>query len=90
MFDDSPLLLRAALAGEGVALGRHWLAVDEVRAGRLVTPFDLSVRDDFSYWLAWSPGRSANPDAVYLREWLQTRAAQEEPPCPVSHTIAAP
>ncbi len=90
MFDDSPLLLRAALAGEGVALGRHWLAVDEIRAGRLVTPFDISVRDDFSYWLAWPPGRSANPDAAYVRDWLGARAAQEEPPCPVSHTIAAP
>jgi len=90
MFDDSPLLLRAALAGEGVALGRHWLAVDEVRAGRLVAPFELSVRDDFSYWLAWPPGRSTNPDAAYVREWLQARASQEEPPCPVGHTVAAP
>jgi LysR family glycine cleavage system transcriptional activator len=90
MFDDSPLLLRAALAGEGVALGRHWLAVDEVRAGRLIAPFDISVRDDFSYWLAWPPGRSANPDAAYVREWLQARAAQEELPCTVTHTLAAP
>lgn len=90
MFDDSPLLLRAALAGEGVALGRHWLAVDEVRAGRLIAPFDISVRDDFSYWLAWPPGRSANPDATYVREWLQARAAQEEPPCPVGHAVTAP
>jgi LysR family glycine cleavage system transcriptional activator len=39
MFDDAPLLLRAALEGQGVALGRQWLAVDEVRAGRLVTQF---------------------------------------------------
>jgi len=82
--------LRAALAGEGAALGRHWLAVDEVRAGRLIAPFDISVRDDFSYWLAWPPGRSANPDAAYFREWLQARAAQEELPCTVTQTLAAP
>ncbi len=31
VFDDSGLLLRAALQGDGVALGRHWLAIDEVR-----------------------------------------------------------
>jgi LysR family glycine cleavage system transcriptional activator len=89
MFDDSPLLLRAALAGEGVALGRHWLAVDELRAGRLVAPFDLSVQDDFSYWLAWPAGRSANPDAALFRAWLQARAAEEELPCPIGQTIAA-
>jgi len=83
MFDDSPLLLRAALEGDGVALGRHWLAVDELRAGRLVSPFELAVRDDFSYWLAWPASRSTNPEAGRLREWLQAKAAAEEHPCPL-------
>jgi LysR family transcriptional regulator, glycine cleavage system transcriptional activator len=89
MFDDAPLLLRSALDGQGVALGRHWLAVDELRAGRLVAPFDLSVRDDFSYWLAWPTGRAGNPEAVRLREWLAARAAAEAHPCPVGGVIAA-
>lgn len=83
-FDDSPLLLRAALQGDGIALGRHWLAVDELRAGRLVTPFDLAVRDDFSYWLAWSSRGAAHPHAEAFRDWLTERAAQEEHPCPLS------
>jgi LysR family glycine cleavage system transcriptional activator len=83
MFDDSPLLLRAALEGDGVALGRHWLAVDALRAGRLVTPFDVAVRDDFSYWLAWPTVRSTNPEAARLRDWLQAKAAAEEHPCPL-------
>lgn len=83
-FDDSPLLLRAALQGDGVALGRHWLAVDELRTGRLVTPFDLAVRDDFSYWLAWSSRGAAHPHAEAFRDWLTDRAAQEEHPCPLT------
>lgn len=82
-FDDGPLLLRSAVDGQGVALGRHWLAVDELRAGKLVAPFDLSIRDDFSYWLVWPTGRSANPDAALFREWLQAQAAAEEHPCPI-------
>jgi LysR family transcriptional regulator, glycine cleavage system transcriptional activator len=81
MFDDSPLMLRAALDSQGVALGRHWLAVDELRAGRLVAPFEISVRDDFQYWLAWPTGRSANPEATLLREWLAAKAAAEPHPC---------
>jgi LysR family glycine cleavage system transcriptional activator len=81
MFDNSPLMLSAALDSQGVALGRHWLVVDELRAGRLVAPFDISVRDDFQYWLAWPAGRSANADAVLLREWLAAKAAAEEHPC---------
>ena len=86
MFDDAPLLLRAALAGQGVALGRQWLAIDEVRAGRLVTPFDLAVRDDFAYWLVWPTGRTLRPDAARFRDWLDARAAAEKPPCPIDVT----
>ncbi len=81
MFDNSPLMLAAALDSQGVALGRHWLVVDELRAGRLVAPFDISVRDDFQYWLAWPAGRSANADSVLLREWLAAKAAAEVHPC---------
>lgn len=81
MFDNSPLMLAAALDHQGVALGRHWLVVDELRAGRLVTPYNIAVRDDFQYWLAWPAGRSANADAVLLREWLAGKAAAEVHPC---------
>lgn len=83
IFDNSPLMLAAALDGQGVALGRHWLVVDELRAGRLVAPFDISVRDDFQYWLAWPTGRSVNPDAALLRDWLIAKAAAEQHPCPL-------
>jgi LysR family transcriptional regulator, glycine cleavage system transcriptional activator len=83
MFDDSPLLLRATLEGNGVALGRHWLAVDELRAGRLVTPFETAVRDDFAYWLVWPTGRSANPESALFRDWLEAKAAAEAHPCPI-------
>lgn len=88
-FDDAPLLLRAALAGQGVALGRQWLAVDEIRAGRLETPFDIAVRDDFAYWLCWPTGRNPSADAQLFSTWLQTRAAAEEPPCPLRIAEAA-
>ncbi len=83
MFDDGALLLRTALQGNGVALGRQWLAIDEMRAGRLVAPFDLAVRDDFSYWLVWPTGRAAHPEATRFRGWLAERAAAEDAPCPL-------
>jgi LysR family glycine cleavage system transcriptional activator len=82
-FDDALLLLRAALDGQGVALGRQWLAVDELRAGRLVMPFDIAVRDEFAYWLVWPTGRNPSPDAALFRDWLEARAGAEEPPCPL-------
>jgi len=83
-FDDSGVMLRAALAGQGVALGRHWLALDEVRAGRLMVPFAHSLRDDFSYWLVSPAARTLAPGARRLRDWLAERAAAEEHPCPLA------
>lgn len=88
-FDDAPLLLRAALDGQGVALGRQWLAVDEVRAGRLVIPFDIAVRDDFAYWLVWPTGRNPSPQVARFRDWLEAQAAAEVPPCPLQVAEAA-
>lgn len=88
-FDDALLLLRAALDGQGVALGRQWLAVDELRAGRLVTPFDIAVRDDFAYWLVWPTGKTLKPDAARFRDWIDAKAAAEEPICPMQVAEAA-
>ena len=81
-FDDAPLLLRAAMQGDGVALARHWLAVDELRAGRLVFPFDLTIRDNFAYWLIWPARGQTAPGAAVFREWLLARAAAEDHPLP--------
>lgn len=83
-FDDGPLLLRAALQGDGVALGRQWLAIEELRAGRLVAPFEFAVRDDFAYWIVWPTGRALSPAATHFRDWLAARAAAEEEPCPLT------
>jgi LysR family glycine cleavage system transcriptional activator len=83
-FDDGALLLRAALQGSGVALGRQWLAVDELRAGRLVAPFRQVIDDEFSYWLVWPTGRQTNTEAAHFRAWLAEKAAAEHPPCPVT------
>lgn len=83
MFDESTLMLRSAMQGDGVALARHWLAVDDLRAGRLVFPFDVAVDDDFSYWLVWPTRASQHPEADSFRTWLAARAASEEHPCPL-------
>jgi LysR family glycine cleavage system transcriptional activator len=80
-FDDSTLLMRAAMRGDGVALARHWLAVDEIRAGRLVAPFALSVQDDFAYWLIWPARGKLRPEAEAFRDWLLEQAAGEK--CPL-------
>ena len=39
----------SAIAGEGVALGRSVLVADDLAAGRLVKPFDISLPAEFAY-----------------------------------------
>ena len=67
-----PLLLQAALAGEGVALG--WLALIEqhVSDGRLVPLFTPLQRDTHGYFLCRPRGRRMSQAKGFLVEQLAT------------------
>ena len=73
---DSSMLLRAAIAGQGVALARSVLADDEIASGRLVRPFDVDVPAEFAYYLAYPEESAGRPDVAAFREWIleETRA----------------
>lgn len=69
-FNDSSMVLQAALDGQGVALGRTVLAADDLASGRLVRPFPLSLPAPSAYWIVY-PTRSADhPKIIAFREWL--------------------
>lgn len=83
--DDLNALLSAAAAGEGVALGRRALIDEDLRAGRLVAPFDTEVACHHAYWLvAHRRDVAANPRFLALADFLQGEGAREEtrPPLP--------
>jgi LysR family glycine cleavage system transcriptional activator len=77
-FDDAALVLQAAVQGQGVALGRLTLAERDLRAGRLVQPFEVSVPNDYSYWLVYPPAKAERTDIAAFRAWLLAQAGQEE------------
>lgn len=71
-FSDSFLLLEAAVAGQGVALGRRVLIEDDLNAGRL-TQLPGPVLDKiYSYWLV-EPQRPQHraKSVVLFKDWLQ-------------------
>ncbi len=79
-FSDSSMLLQAAVDGQGIALGRSALARDDLRAGRLVRPFRLSLPAHFSYFVLY-PAHTANRSKVRaFRAWLMDEAAAAEGP----------
>lgn len=73
-FSHAGLALEAAVAGQGVALGRTSLVADDLASGRLVRPFDVSFRARISYWLVTPPSPQIRARTQRFREWLLAEA----------------
>ncbi|MZR32431.1 transcriptional regulator GcvA [Sneathiella litorea] len=75
-FNDSSMLLTAAMEGQGVALGRSTLAADDLIAGRLVQPFDVQpMRADHAYYIVCPEEVSDRPRIVAFRNWILEEAS---------------
>lgn len=69
-FDLALMAVQAAIDGYGVCIGRRAYVEDDLRAGRLVAPFERSVATDRAFYLV-SPRDLANcTKVVALRNWL--------------------
>lgn len=75
-FTHHSMSLQAALAGHGVALGSTLLVIDDLAAGRLVTPFDLALEEENCYYFVCLPESMANPRVQAFREWIFAELAQ--------------
>jgi LysR family glycine cleavage system transcriptional activator len=61
---------KAAMAGQGVAMVTPDLWRDELRAGRLVQPFDLVGDEGSRYWLVYPRPRRLVAKIRMFRDWL--------------------
>jgi LysR family transcriptional regulator, glycine cleavage system transcriptional activator len=76
-FASSDLVLRAAAQGQGVALARHRLAMDDIASGALVRPLSrLSVPLERAYWLVLPARGRVRPATAAVVEWLKKEAAR--------------
>jgi LysR family glycine cleavage system transcriptional activator len=75
-FEDSSMLIRSAAAGNGIAMARHVIAMQEIAAGELVRLFDVAVPCPHAYYLAYTQQGSLKPQVRAFREWLLAEAAQ--------------
>jgi LysR family glycine cleavage system transcriptional activator len=73
-FDSAILVMQAAIAGEGVALGRSAIAQDALDKGLLVKPFDFAIPGDYAYWIVCPKERAQRRKIVAFREWLLREA----------------
>lgn len=76
-FGSTQLTVEAAIAGRGLALAPEILVRDDLRSGRLASPFDVSLPDPFSYWLLFRRDRADEVRVRTFRTWLLDEIAQE-------------
>ncbi len=71
-------LIQAALAGEGVALGRLPLIAGLLTRGALVAPFGKRYDSPRGYYAIAAPHAAARPDVVAFLGWLRAEAAAQD------------
>ena len=64
------LALQAAVAGQGVALGRSTLIAQYLKTRQLVRPFKISSPAQFGYYFVCLPERFKEPKISAFRSWL--------------------
>lgn len=77
-FSDSAMVLLAAIAGQGVALARASLAVDDLTAGLLVLPFGPAIPTHYDYWFVTTESGAGQARIRAFREWMLAEAADTE------------
>lgn len=73
-FSMASMAVEAAINGQGVALVGHVLVADDIAAGRLVRPFELSFPVLFAYYIVSPLVTAERPRVVAFREWLLEEA----------------
>jgi LysR family glycine cleavage system transcriptional activator len=82
VFQDSSMLVRAAIEGHGIALGRHVLVAPELASGELVRLFDVALKCPFSYYLVCLPESLHKPQVQAFREWVIDEVGRLSMPAP--------
>jgi LysR family glycine cleavage system transcriptional activator len=77
-FTDSALVIQAAAEGQGVALARGALAADDLAAGRLVKPFDITIPTEYAYYILSPKATSHHPKIAAFRTWLLEEAGASD------------
>jgi LysR family glycine cleavage system transcriptional activator/LysR family transcriptional regulator of beta-lactamase len=77
IFEYYAFAMQAALDGAGVAIGLYPYIVDDLAAGRLVTPFKLSVTKRQGWYLTFRNEARDNPACVAFMDWVCDEAKTE-------------
>lgn len=71
VLQDSNVLLQTAIEGQGVALAAMPLVYSDLKAGRLVRPFELEIESHISFHIVCLAGREKDPALADLIGWVR-------------------
>ncbi len=77
-FNQSSLVIEAAMSGRGVALAKQALAQDDIDAGRLVAPLQIATHVDFAYYVVHPKAKGRLTQVRAFVSWLAREAAEHE------------
>lgn len=77
VLNRASMLIDAAVDGQGIALARTTLAAWDLISGRLVRPFQETLRIANSYWIVCPKATAMLPKVKTAREWLIAEAAAD-------------
>ena len=66
----SNMVIQAAIQGEGVALARSALVEDDLKTGRLIKPFEISLPVEFAYYVVYPEQHLSRPKVKAFHDWL--------------------
>jgi LysR family glycine cleavage system transcriptional activator len=73
IFPNMYLVLSAAIASLGVAIGDNLTCMVALAQGQLTKPFPLSIRSFESYYIVAEPTRLERPIARLFADWLRAK-----------------
>ena len=77
-FNQSSLVIEAAVNGRGVALAKRTLAAADLEAGRLVAPLQIATAVDFAYYLVHPKAKGRLPQVKAFVSWIEAQALAHE------------
>ncbi|HEX6795308.1 MAG TPA: transcriptional regulator GcvA [Casimicrobiaceae bacterium] len=78
IFNDSALMLQAAVEGQGIALARTSLIGNDLKNGLLVRLFDIDVPAPRRFYLVYPPRIAGSPKLALFRAWLKDEIRADE------------
>ncbi|MBK3735925.1 transcriptional regulator GcvA [Azospirillum brasilense] len=77
VFDEIGIAIEAAENGQGIAMARGTLVLEELASGRLTRLFDLALPGDFGYYLVCPEVTADRPKIAAFRRWIMEEGAAD-------------